>query len=154
LEIVHVGEEAYLNELVAYQLHFEGYKYDCLINKLIEVHVNVFQNNSHAQVAAIATSFRSEPIITTIEELEPIKVGAELAIVSCTLSLPTEPAKILVVVVNIQIKALEKHVTPRPIPLVILEIGVGVEVTLIDSITHASEVFKNPKYSTKGHTYY
>jgi hypothetical protein len=28
LEIIHVDEEAYLNELVAYWLHFKGYKYD------------------------------------------------------------------------------------------------------------------------------
>jgi len=37
---------------------------------------------------------------------------------------------------------LEKLVTPKPIPLVILEIGVGIDITLIDNITHASEVFK------------
>jgi hypothetical protein len=35
LDIAHADEEAYLNELVAYQLHFEGYKYDRLIDKLI-----------------------------------------------------------------------------------------------------------------------
>jgi hypothetical protein len=28
LEIVHLDEETYLNELVAYQLQFEGYTYD------------------------------------------------------------------------------------------------------------------------------
>jgi hypothetical protein len=32
----------YLNELVTYQLHFEGYKYDHLIGKLVEVPDNVF----------------------------------------------------------------------------------------------------------------
>jgi len=42
-EIVHVDEKAYLNELVAYGLHFEGYKYDCLNSKLVEVPINVFQ---------------------------------------------------------------------------------------------------------------
>jgi hypothetical protein len=41
LKIVCVNVEAYLNELVAYQLHFEGYKYDQLISKLVEVLVNV-----------------------------------------------------------------------------------------------------------------
>ncbi len=41
LKIVHVDEEAYLNELVTYRLHFEGYKYDKLISKLVEVLVNV-----------------------------------------------------------------------------------------------------------------
>ncbi len=45
-------------------------------------------------------------------------------------------------VVIIQVKALEKLVTPKRIPLIILEIGVGIEVILIDSITHAFEVFR------------
>ncbi len=46
LEITCVDEEAYLNELVAYQLHFETYQYDQLTNKLVEVLVNVFQKSS------------------------------------------------------------------------------------------------------------
>ncbi len=32
----------YLNELVTCRLHFEGYKYDHLIGKLVEVPNNVF----------------------------------------------------------------------------------------------------------------
>jgi len=36
---------------------------------------------------------------------------------------------------------LEEPTTPRSIPLVIPKIKIGVEVTLINSITHASEVF-------------
>jgi hypothetical protein len=32
----------------------------------------------------------------------------------------------------------------KTIPLVILEIGVGIKVTLINNITHASRVFKTP----------
>jgi len=80
------------------------------------------------QATTIATSFRNELVATTIEELEPIKGGAKLAIVSCTLPLPVE--------------VLEELVTPKPIPLVILDIGVGVKVTLIDNITNAFEVFK------------
>jgi hypothetical protein len=42
LEIAHVDEKAYMKELVAYQLQFEGYKYDRLTCKLVEVHVIVF----------------------------------------------------------------------------------------------------------------
>jgi beta-lactamase class D len=42
LNITHVDEEAYLNELVAYQLHFEDL-YDQLIGKLDKVHVNFFK---------------------------------------------------------------------------------------------------------------
>jgi hypothetical protein len=38
---------------------------------------------------------------------------------------------------------LEKPFTPKPIPLVILKIRVGGEVTLIDNITHAFEVFRS-----------
>jgi hypothetical protein len=41
LEIVLV-DEVYLNELVTYWLHFEGYKYDWFIDKLVEVPINVF----------------------------------------------------------------------------------------------------------------
>ncbi len=37
---------------------------------------------------------------------------------------------------------MEELVTPKPIPLVILEIRVGAKVTLIDNITHAFEVLK------------
>jgi hypothetical protein len=43
LEIACADEEAYLNELAAYQLHFEGYKYDWLIGKLAKVPIDVFQ---------------------------------------------------------------------------------------------------------------
>jgi hypothetical protein len=56
LEIARANEEAYLNELLAYQLHFEGYKYDQLIGKLVEVLVNVFQKFSFVQATTIATS--------------------------------------------------------------------------------------------------
>jgi hypothetical protein len=50
--------------------------------------------------------------------------------------------QVYVVVVNNQVQGLEEPITPKPIPLVILEIGVGVKVILIDTITHASKVFK------------
>jgi hypothetical protein len=66
-------------------------------------------------------------MVTTTKELEPIRGGAKVAIV---------------VVVNTRVEGLKELVTPNPIPLVILKIGVGVEVILIDTITHASEVFK------------
>ncbi len=41
-------------------------------------------------------------------------------------------------------EALEELITPKVIPLVILEIGIGIEVILIDNVTHAFEVFKIP----------
>jgi hypothetical protein len=37
---------------------------------------------------------------------------------------------------------LEEPVIPKTIPLIIIEIGVGVGVTLIDNVTHAFEIFK------------
>ncbi len=46
LEIIHVDEEAYLNEWVTYWLYFEGYKYDQLTSKLVEVTIIIFQKNS------------------------------------------------------------------------------------------------------------
>ncbi len=39
LELVYMDEEAYLNELVAYKLKFQGSTYDQLNAKLVEVHV-------------------------------------------------------------------------------------------------------------------
>ncbi len=39
---------------------------------------------------------------------------------------------------------MEEPVTPKPIPFIIPKIGIGIEVTLIDTITHASKVFKTP----------
>ncbi len=44
-DVVHADEEAYLNEMVAYQLHFEGYKYDLFNGKLVKVPIDVFQKN-------------------------------------------------------------------------------------------------------------
>ncbi len=72
LEITCVDEEAYLNEIVTYQLQFEGYTYDQLTGKLVGVPVTALQKFSHVQATPIATSFRSEPIVITNEELEPI----------------------------------------------------------------------------------
>ncbi len=44
-------------------------------------------------------------------------------------------------VVSTQVKALEELIIPKSIPLVLPEIRIGIEVTLIDSLTHVSEVF-------------
>ncbi len=55
-EIVCANEEAYLNELVAYWLHFEGYKYDQVTNKLVEAPIHVFQKISPMQVVVVITS--------------------------------------------------------------------------------------------------
>jgi hypothetical protein len=50
--------------------------------------------------------------------------------------------EIFVVIVSIQVDALEKLVIPKPIPLVILEIRLSTKVILIDNITHAFGIFK------------
>jgi hypothetical protein len=57
--------------------------------------------------------------------------------------------EIHVVVVSTHVEGLEEHVTPKLVPLVIPKIGVGVEVTLIDTITHTSEVFRTPNIILK-----
>jgi hypothetical protein len=42
--------------------------------------------------------------------------------------------EIPIVTINIQVEGLEKPTTPKPIPLIILDIRVGAKVTLIDTI--------------------
>jgi hypothetical protein len=44
---------------------------------------------------------------------------------------------------------LEKLITPKLVPLAIPKIGVGVKVTLINTITHVYEVFKTPDIALK-----
>jgi hypothetical protein len=44
----------------------------------------------------------------------------------CTLSLPIEYVEVPIITISIQVEGLEKPITPKPIPLMILEIGVGV----------------------------
>ncbi len=39
---------------------------------------------------------------------------------------------------------MEEHVTPKHVPFILLEIGVGTKVMLIDNVTHAFEVFRTP----------
>ncbi len=146
LEIAHVDEEAYLNELVAYQLHFEGYINDWFNGKLDEVPIIVSQP---VQTITVDTNSQNEPIITTTKEPEPIKGGVELTIVYCILSLRIEFVEVFVVVVNIQVEELEEPITPKPIPLTIPKIRVGVEVTLINIVTHAFKVFRTPNIVLK-----
>ncbi len=73
-----------------------------------------------------------------------IKIGTKPITISCVASLPTEPMEIHVVDVNIQVEESKGRVTFKLIPLAIPHIKIGVQVTLIDIITHAYEVFKTP----------
>ncbi len=78
MEITCANEEAYLNELVAYRLQFEGYTYDQFTNKLVEVHVIVFKKNSPMQVVNVTMSSRKELVVIIIVELELIRGGVAL----------------------------------------------------------------------------
>jgi hypothetical protein len=78
------------------------------------------------------TSFQSELVVTTTKDPEPIRGGTKLAIISCTLSLPTKYMEVPIVTICIHVEGLKKPITPKPIPLMIPKIMVGVEVTLID----------------------
>jgi hypothetical protein len=69
-----------------------------------------------------------------------------------TLPLPIEPMEILVVF-NIEVEVLEEPITPKLVLIVLPKIGIGVKVTLINSVTHAFEVFCFG-YNTKIYTYY
>ncbi len=44
---------------------------------------------------------------------------------------------------------MEEPITPKPIPLTIPKIRVGVEVTLINIVTHAFKVFRTPNIVLK-----
>jgi hypothetical protein len=50
--------------------------------------------------------------------------------------------EIHVVIVSIQVEELEELVIPKLVPLTIPEIGVDADVTLINIVTHAYEVFR------------
>ncbi len=95
-------------------------------------------------------NFWNEHVVTTTEEPESIKGGIELAIISCILFLPTKFVEVLVVIVNIQVEKLEKLVIPKFVPLAIPKIGVGVEVILINIVTHAFKVFRTLDTVLKG----
>ncbi len=80
------------------------------------------------QATIVSTSFRSALVITTTKDLEHVRRRARLAIISCTLPLPIEPMEILAVVTLEelqQVEALEELVILKPIPLIILEIGIA-----------------------------
>jgi len=91
------------------------------------------------QATTAIMTFYSEPIVTTRDELKPIR-GAKLTIVFCTLSMPIE--FVLVVIINTSIEELEEPITPKLVPLIIPNIGLGVKITLIDIITHAFKFFR------------
>jgi hypothetical protein len=65
LEIAHANEEAYLNELVAYWLHFESYTSDWLNSKLDEVLIIVSQL---VQTTTTDMNSWSEPIVISTKE--------------------------------------------------------------------------------------
>jgi len=49
---------------------------------------------------------------------------------------------VLIVIVTIHVKRFKKSITPKLVPLIIPKIWVGVEVTLVDTMTHAYKVLK------------
>jgi len=127
--MARADEEAYLNELVTYRLKFEGYMYDWLSAKLVEIPVKVFKKFSPTQLAYTTMGFQSKPIVTTMEKPSLIKGGAKIATIFCTLPLPTKTVEVPIKVVSTQVEELEELITP--FPLVVLEIRVGVEVIWI-----------------------
>jgi hypothetical protein len=58
-------------------------------------------------------SSHNEPIVITIEELEPIRGGAKLTTVSCTFFLPTKYMEVPIVVVSTQVEELEEPINPN-----------------------------------------
>ncbi len=95
-----MNEKACLNELVINLLEFEGYTFDRLNNKLVEVFINVSYMFSHVEVTFATINFQNKPVVTTIEEPKSIKRRTNFAIISCILHLPIEFVEILVIVVS------------------------------------------------------
>jgi hypothetical protein len=91
------------------------------------------------QATTAIMTFYSEPIVTTRDELKPIR-GAKLTIGFCTLSMPKE--FVLVIIISTSVEELEEPITPKLVPLIIPNIGLGVKITLIDIITHAFKFFR------------
>jgi len=65
-----------------------------------------------------------------MEKPSLIKGGAKIATIFCTLPLPTKTMEVPIIVVSTQVEELEELITPKLVPLVVLEIRVG-EVILI-----------------------
>ncbi len=95
-----MNEDAYLNELVTYWLKFEGYIYDQLSPKLVEVHVKISQRILHVQPTFASLSYQSELVTATTKKPIPIRGGAKITTISCTLFLPTKLVEVLVVVIS------------------------------------------------------
>jgi hypothetical protein len=154
LELICVDEEAYMNELVAYKLKFQGYKYDWLITKLIETFVEVFQKKIPMQPLLVAMNSQDEPVAMTTKIPTHMKGGTKVVITSYILSLlPTKPIEAPYIVVSVKVANLQIPLTPKPVPLSIPHVGVGVKVIMIDTTLHASKVFRTPKVVLKD-TYY
>ncbi len=73
LDIARANEVVYLNELVAYWLHFEGYKYDQLTSKLVEIHVDVFKKSSPLQSIVVAISSQANLLLPSLKNLNPLE---------------------------------------------------------------------------------
>jgi hypothetical protein len=63
-------------------LQFDGYTYDWLFGKLVEVLITIFHTFSHVQVGNVVTSSQNELVVITTEEFKLIKRGAKLVIIS------------------------------------------------------------------------
>lgn len=144
LEMVHANEDAYLNKLVTYWLKFEGYTYDWLSTKLVEILAEISQRILPMQPTFALLSSRFELVTNTTKEPIPIRGGVKITTVSYTFFMPTKLVEVCVVVVSTHVEELEEHVTPKLVPSAIPQIGVGVEITLINIITH--------RHGVEGHT--
>jgi hypothetical protein len=145
LELIRVDEEAYLNELVAYKLKFQGYKYVWLITKLIEEPIKVLQKKIPRQPIPTGVSSQDEPIAMTTKIPTHMKGGTKAITTSYILSLlPTKLVEAHFVAVSAEVADLQIPLSPKLVPLGIPHIGVGAEVTMIDTTLHASKVFRTP----------
>jgi hypothetical protein len=79
-----------------------------------------------------------------------MKGGAEHVTTSCTLSfLSTKPIDIPIIIVSTQVVDLQIHVILKHVLLIIPQIGVGVDITMIDIVMNAFEVLRTPRIVPK-----
>ncbi len=87
LEIAHADEEAYMFELVVYEMQFLKYKYDQLNSKLIETKgaIGISQIFISMELVPTFVGIHSELVVTIVEVLAQMRGGSDSTTIPRTL---------------------------------------------------------------------